>query len=80
MASIIPKVNIELPNMKILKNKIYCPTVREDFLLNSMANTSVPSRQPPKRIIIPTPTPSVNPPKMITKKGMFVTAGNGSRR
>jgi hypothetical protein len=80
MASVIPRIKIEIPKMNRLTNKINCPIDREVRLLNKIAKTSVPSKQPPNRMVIPTPKPRLIPPRIITKMGLWVMTGNGSNR
>ena len=45
-----------------------CPTARLVFLLTRMATASVPSRQPPPRITMPTPRPRSTPPKQTASR------------
>lgn len=72
-------MKIELQNINMLKNITSCPIEKGDLLLNRIAKTSVPSSDPPNRITIPTPNPKVTPPIDITRYGLLVTEGNGSR-
>lgn len=80
IASLNPKIKIELPKMKKLNNKINCPMDSEDRLLNNMANTSVPSKQPPYRMVIPTPKPKIIPPNRMTMMGFSEITGIGSNK
>lgn len=73
-------MKIELPKIKILNNRTYCPMEKGERLLNRIAKTSVPSKQPPNRIVIPTPKPKAMPPRIITNIGLFVKTGKGSNK
>ena len=77
MASFIPNIKTALPKIKKLNSITYSPIEKVDRLLSKMAMTSVPSKQPPNRIIKPTPIPNIAPPRNITKIGLFVKAGKG---
>ena len=44
-----------------------CPTARSVRLLTRIATASVPSRQPPSRMTMPTPRPSNTPPKQTAR-------------
>lgn len=78
-ASFKPNIKMELLKINRLKNITICPIEKGVRLLNRMAKTSVPSKDPPYRMTIPTPNPKIAPPKTITRNGLFVTEGNGSR-
>ncbi len=71
---------MDTPKMNKLKNKINCPMVKALRLLKRIAKTSVPSKQPPHRIVIPTPNPKLIPPKRITNIGLCVMTGKFSNR
>ena len=44
-----------------------------------IATISVPSKQPPVRMTMPTPSPVTTPPKIAARKGSFVTCGTSWR-
>ena len=52
------------------------PTENVVRLSKIIATISDPSKQPPLRIIRPTPIPSMIPPKMAPKKGLVVIGVN----
>jgi hypothetical protein len=79
-ASFNPNIKIELPKIKKLKNITICPIEKEVRLLIKMANTSVPSKDPPNRITLPTPNPKVIPPSTVTINGLPVKEGIGSKK
>lgn len=79
MASFNPNMKMELLNIKKLKNNTICPIEKGVRLLNKMAKTSVPSKDPPKRITMPTPNPRITPPRTITRNELFIKEGYGSR-
>ena len=56
------KTKPELPKMNRLKNMMISPTEKGVFLSAIIASISVPSREPPQRIIRPTPRPMMMPP------------------
>ena len=60
---------------KILKTVIKSPTVKLDFLLTEIANTSVPSITAPPLIENPIPLPKKNPPKTAIKSLSAVMVG-----
>lgn len=78
-ASFKPNMKMELLKIKKLKNITICPIEKGKRRFNKIAMTSVPSSEPPKRMTIPTPNPKITPPIMITRNGLFVNAGYGSR-
>lgn len=78
-ASFKPYMKIDVLNIKKLKNNTICPIEKGIRLLNKIAKTSVPSNDPPNRITMPTPNPKIIPPMIITKNGLLVMEGYGSR-
>ena len=79
-ASFNPYIKIELPKINTLKNITISPIEKGVRLLIKIANTSVPSKDPPNRITLPTPNPKVIPPITITINGLLVKDGNGSKK
>ena len=80
MALFQEKTKPDTPRIKRLKNMIISPTEKGSFLSQMMASISVPSRDPPQRIMSPTPMPIMMPPKMVDKKGSFVTGSKWMKR
>ena len=54
------------------------PTEKTDRRSMMMATISVPSSEPPARMIRPTPRPSMMPPKIAARNGSSVTFGIGA--
>lgn len=59
-----PKTKPALKKIKTLINKTTLPTEKDVFRLSRIPKISVPSREPPDLITIPTPTPKKAPPKI----------------
>ena len=55
------------------------PTEKTDFLSRMMATISVPSSEPPERMMSPTPRPTMMPPKIAARKRSCVTVGKGAK-
>ena len=54
------------------------PVLNTERLSAISATISVPSREPPARIIRPTPRPSIMPPNIAAKNGSLVTFSIGA--